>query len=57
MQIQSKQLPELIGLKGSITREITIVDAQEYETGVSIRVSDNMGEEYWTSLEDVDLDR
>jgi hypothetical protein len=56
MDIQSKQRPDLIGLKGSITREITVIDAQEYESGISIRVTDNMGEEYWTSLEDADLD-
>lgn len=53
---EGKARPDLIGVTGSVTRNITVIDAREYPTGVSIRVSDNMGEEYWTDLEDVDLD-
>lgn len=56
MECEAKTRTDLIGQTGSITRNIKIVDAKEYPTGVSIRVSDNMGEEYWTSLEDIDLD-
>ncbi|MGE6379989.1 hypothetical protein [Peribacillus muralis] len=52
----SKARPDLIGQTGSVTRNLTIVDAKEYPTGTSVRVSDNMGEEYWTGLEDIDLD-
>lgn len=48
---------DLISRTGRVTREIEILDAVEYPTGVSIRVSDNVGGEYWTTLEDVDLDQ
>lgn len=52
---EPKTRDDLIGLKGMITRNVTVVDAKEYPTGVSIRVCDDMGEEYWTDLEDADL--
>ncbi|MCM3487861.1 hypothetical protein M3689_00920 [Alkalihalophilus marmarensis] len=48
---------DLIGTTATRTLDLKIVDAHEYEEGVSIRVVDNMGEEYWTGLEDVELDR
>lgn len=48
--------PDLVGATGSYTRHFKVVDAKEYPTGVSVRISDDMGEEFWTGLEDVDLD-
>ncbi|QSB48796.1 hypothetical protein [Parageobacillus toebii] len=56
MNEQPKTRTDLIGSTGSITRRVTIIDAKEYPTGVSVRVSDEMGEEYWTDLEDIELD-
>ncbi|WP_180235415.1 hypothetical protein [Bacillus cereus] len=47
---------DLIGQTGQITRNVEIVDAKESREGVSVRVSDNVGNEYWTDLEDVSLD-
>ncbi|MEM5662313.1 hypothetical protein AAHB62_26520 [Bacillus cereus] len=46
---------DLIGQTGTITRNIEIIDATETEHGVSVRVSDNVGEVYWTDLNDVEL--
>lgn len=57
MEFEAKKRTDLIGQTGSVTRNFTIVDALEYPTGVSIRVSDDMGEEYWTGLDDIDLDQ
>lgn len=57
MEFEPKKRTDLIGLNGSITKEFTIIDALEYPTGVSVRVEDNMGEEYWTSLDDIDLEK
>ncbi|EJR67512.1 hypothetical protein IIO_00500 [Bacillus cereus VD115] len=47
---------DLVGQTGSITRNIEIIDAKENEHGVSVRVSDNVGEVYWTDFDDVELD-
>ncbi|MCI1696479.1 hypothetical protein [Aneurinibacillus aneurinilyticus] len=51
---------DLIGATGSVTRQLEVIDAKEYNMGgcesVSIRVRQDNGEEYWTGLEDVDLD-
>lgn len=47
---------DLIGQTGQITRNVEIVDAKESREGVSVRVSDNVGNEYWTDLEDISLD-
>ncbi|HHY0836428.1 TPA: hypothetical protein ACVW80_002356 [Bacillus thuringiensis] len=52
----AKSRPDLIGQTGTITRNIEIIDATESEHGVSVRVSDNVGEVYWTDLQDVELD-
>ncbi|OXB99591.1 MULTISPECIES: hypothetical protein [Bacillus] len=52
----AKSRPDLIGQTGTITRTIEIIDATESEHGVSVRVSDNVGEVYWTDLQDVELD-
>lgn len=50
---------DLIGRTGSVTRQIEIIDAKEYNTNgiksVNVRVSDNFGNEYWTTLEDDDI--
>jgi hypothetical protein len=51
-----KKRTDLIGQTGTRTTQVEIIDAKEYETGVSVQVSDNMGEVYWTDLDEVDLD-
>ncbi|WP_198512474.1 hypothetical protein [Bacillus sp. mrc49] len=56
MEMEAKTRTDLIGQTGSVTLKLTIVDAKEYPTGTEIRVSDNMGEEYWTGFDDSDLD-
>ena len=58
MEQQPKKRTDLIDLTGSVTRNFKIINALEYPTGVSIRVSEKeTGDVYWTSLEDVELDR
>lgn len=57
MEFEPKTRKDLINQTGSITRKIKIVDAKEYPMGVYVRVSDNMGEEYWMELEEVELDK
>jgi len=52
----TKKREDLIGETGTRTTEVEIIDAKEYETGVSVQVSDNVGEVYWTDLENIDLD-
>ncbi|HFK1754160.1 TPA: hypothetical protein ACGXP3_004628 [Bacillus cereus] len=52
----AKSRPDLIGQTGTITRNIEIIDATESEHDVLVRVSDNVGEVYWTDLQDVELD-
>lgn len=57
MNNESKPRPDLIGATGSVTRRIEVLDAKESDWGVEIRISDNMGNTYWTSLdEDISLD-
>ncbi|MEX3422044.1 hypothetical protein EQ803_27675 [Bacillus thuringiensis] len=51
----AERRPDLIGQTGTITRNIEIIDATETKHGVSVRVSDNVGEVYWTDLNDVEL--
>ena len=48
---------QFVGLKGTVSRSIVVQDATEYEDGsVDIRVSDSMGNNYSTQLdEDVSL--
>jgi hypothetical protein len=55
-QLTEEQVKELIGQTGSTTKRITVIDAKKGKYGVDVRVSDNMGETYWTGLEDIDLD-
>lgn len=52
-----KKREDLIGLEGSITKHFSVVDAVEYPTGVDVRVADSTGEEFWVSLDDVELER
>lgn len=52
----AKKRPDLIGQTGTIARNIEIIDATETKHGISVRVSDNVGEVYWTDLQDVELD-
>lgn len=50
---------DLIGIEGAITKNFTIVDAVEYPSvgSVDVRVADSTGEEYWVSLEDIELEK
>lgn len=48
---------DLIGQTATRLAELEIIDAVEYDTGVSVRVRDiHGGDEYWTGLEDISLD-
>lgn len=49
---------DLIGRKGTVTRRIEVLDAQEAPDGsVDIYVSDNMGNVYWTEMDgEIDLE-
>lgn len=48
---------ELIGRTGTVTRKIKVIDAKEGPHGIDVRVSDSMGNEYWTELDsDISLD-
>ncbi|MCS0789551.1 hypothetical protein NX021_15465 [Cytobacillus firmus] len=50
---------DLIGLEGSITKDVSVIDAVEYPSveSVDVRVADGNGEEYWVSLEDIELEK
>lgn len=50
---------DLIGLEGSITKNFSVVDAVEYPSvgSVDVRVADSTGEEFWVSLDDVELEK
>jgi hypothetical protein len=52
-----KKREDFIGLTGTRTLSLKIIDARIYPTTVAIRVQDNLGDEYWTELEDIDLDQ
>ncbi|GIP25509.1 hypothetical protein J23TS9_06390 [Paenibacillus sp. J23TS9] len=56
--MSTKTRKDLIGLKGTVTRQIEVMDAQQHEDGtVDILVSDNMGNTYWTGMDgEIDLD-
>jgi hypothetical protein len=54
--MDAKKREDLIGKEGSITKHFSIVDAVEYPTGVDVRVADATGEEYWVSLDDIEID-
>lgn len=47
----------LVGRTGQITRNVEIIDAKESTIGgvksISVRVRDNVGNEYWTEFEEV----
>lgn len=57
MEFEPKKRNDLIGQTGVITRSFKIIDALEYPTGISVRVEDSKGEEYWTGLEVLDLQK
>lgn len=57
MVVDFKKRTDLIGKEGSITKHFSIVDAVEYPTGVDVRVADATGEEYWVSLDDIELEQ
>lgn len=50
---------DLIGLEGLITKSVSVIDAVEYPSvgSVDVRVADSNGEEYWVSLEDIELEK
>lgn len=50
-----KKRTDLIGKKGTITKSFTIVDAREYPMGVNVLVENSTGEEFWTSLDELEL--
>ncbi|MGN7359983.1 hypothetical protein ACTHPF_26760 [Paenibacillus sp. SAF-054] len=56
--MSTKTRRDLIGRKGTVTRQIEVIDAQQHEDGtVDILVSDNMGNTYWTEMDgEIDLD-
>ncbi|MCA4755543.1 hypothetical protein [Paenibacillus glucanolyticus] len=49
---------DLIGRKGTVTRQIEVLDAQEAPDGtIDILVSDNVGNTYWTEKDgEIELD-
>ncbi|MED3839252.1 Uncharacterised protein [Niallia circulans] len=58
MEQQSRKRTDLIGQTGSINKTFKIIDAVEGNFGVDVRVLiKETGEEYWTRLEDIELDR
>ncbi|MGG0284105.1 hypothetical protein ABEY41_03040 [Peribacillus butanolivorans] len=51
-----KKRADLIGKTGEITKDIEIIDADEREHGISVRVRESSGEVYWTTLDaDINL--
>lgn len=54
----SKQRNDLIGQTGTVTRQITVLDAKEADDGsIDIYVSDSMGNVFWTEMDgDISLD-
>lgn len=50
--INERKREDLIGLEGSVTRRIKVIDAKEGPLGIDLWVSDTMGNEYWTELDD-----
>ncbi|WP_339283012.1 hypothetical protein [Paenibacillus sp. FSL R5-0486] len=57
-KMTAEQVKELIGQEGTRTVEVTVIGAKQAENGeVDVRVSDSMGEVYWTGLDNIDLYR
>ncbi|MFJ8069622.1 hypothetical protein ACIQZD_11830 [Peribacillus sp. NPDC096447] len=44
-------IQDLIGKKGTITKDFTVIDAKKDVYGVYIRIKERDGEKYWTSLD------
>jgi len=42
----------LKGKTGEITKKIKIIDVSENQFGLNIRVKEDSGDEYWTTLDD-----
>lgn len=55
----TKTRRDLIGRKGTVTRQIEVLDAQEAQDGtVDIYVTDSMGNTYWTELDgEIELEK
>jgi hypothetical protein len=48
---------DLIGKRGTITKQIEIIDAHESIQGINVRIKESDGEEYWTQFDgDIQLD-
>lgn len=57
IKMEPKKRNDLIGQTATRLEELEIIDAMEYETGVSVRVEDvHTGDKYWTGLDDIDID-
>ncbi len=57
MSSEPRVREDLVGQTGTKEVTITVLAAKEYDNGhVDVQVSDSMGEVYWTSLEDIQLD-
>ncbi|MGG1662921.1 hypothetical protein [Brevibacillus sp. NRS-1366] len=54
--IKPNKRTDLIHQTGRLKHKVTIVDADESFHGVNVKVRDFRGEEYWTTLDDVELD-
>ncbi|MED1915794.1 hypothetical protein P4V64_10790 [Bacillus thuringiensis] len=54
--VNVKKREDLIRRTGTLKHKVTIVDAKEEFHGVDVKVRDFRGEEYWTTLDDVELD-
>ncbi|GIO06255.1 hypothetical protein J31TS6_22830 [Brevibacillus reuszeri] len=54
--IKPKKRTDLLGRKGRLKQKVTIVDANESFHGVDVKVRDFRGEEFWTSLDNLELD-
>ncbi|MGK5509440.1 hypothetical protein [Brevibacillus formosus] len=54
--VNVKKRHDLIQKTGTLKHKVTIVDAKEEFHGVDVKVRDFRGSEYWTTLDDVELD-
>ncbi|MNW38917.1 hypothetical protein D3C74_159970 [compost metagenome] len=55
--MQSKTRRDLIGLKGTITRKIEVLNAKEFEDGtVLVYINDGVSNPDWVGLNEVTLE-
>lgn len=47
---------ELIGVTGRVTKSIKVTKVKRHEHGMDVRVIDQDGNQYWTDIENIDLD-